>query len=353
MGEAILHIGLAKTGSTAIQAMLYRNQEFVADAGWHYPAFLNRQNHVQLAAYGASDDHHWTHRMVGAHSVEEFHRFRKEFEAEFRKATRKGNWVFTSEHIASRLLDEDSVGRLAQLLERFDRVRVVMYVRRQDEMAVASHSTWARDGQPHPFWIDRHLKMANRYDYRLIAERWTSVFGSDAVEIRLYPARDVVDDFLALLDIDPASAHGLEQPPRTNVSLTDAELAFLRAMNHTLPRWADDRPTHLYADFSHLIIEGSGIGERLRLDPAHRRAILDRFRESNEWVLERAANAEGNADYFDPEIGDEPANVDRDLTTDELTEFAAILWRHASELRTNLDTSQQRVRDLERRLDER
>ena len=49
--DLILHIGAEKTGTTSIQASLYKNYKVLRDLGFHVANFLGEPNHKELAAY--------------------------------------------------------------------------------------------------------------------------------------------------------------------------------------------------------------------------------------------------------------------------------------------------------------
>jgi hypothetical protein len=329
MRTALLHIGLPKTGTTSIQALLHGNVARVAAAGYSYPTFLRRANHFQLVAYAAPASSIGILHKVGVSGAEEHDQFRRQFEEEFRRETAAGSWIFTSEHMGSRLKDADAIERLRVLLRDFERVRVLLYVRRQDTMAVASHSTWLRDGRPHHFDVGHHLSNADRYDFRRITERWDFVFGRDAVELRLYSPNSLLDDFAAVAGL--GSLDGWEIPDRRNLSLTSAEAAFLREMNERLPRW-NNGPTREYRDLSGQLI-GSGRGEGLKMSSEDARKLLDHYAASNEWTMRRADNSSDYPDFFAPPVEDHPGNLDERLRLDDALEFGRLLWMAASSLR--------------------
>ena len=334
MSVLYLHIGLPKTGTTAIQEFLLQNRGPLEELGWRYPSFLRQRNHLELAAYAGSDRHVLGRGFIGLKNVDDLDEFRSSLSRAIREHTAQGDWAFSSEHLASRVDRTEGVRRLSELFGHFAQVRIVMFVRPQDEMAVSSHSTWVLDGSPAPFDLAKHVGLTQRYDYRDIAERWMQVFGEGSVEIRLYDKRRLLED--VVVSLGGTSLEDWTIPSPENVSLTNVELAFLREMNGRLPRWADGAPDKRHGDFRNQIA-GSGLGEPLRLRQQDRRAILDAFRDSNEWVLERALNSGDTAAFFpaatDEAVTDGPSNIDHVLSADEALEFASRLWRHAGRLK--------------------
>jgi hypothetical protein len=194
-------------------------------------------------------------------------------------------------------------------------------------MASASYSTWVRDGLPDQFSVERHLDHVERYDFKQVVMRWDEVFSPTSVDVRLYPSEDLLGDFLEAIGIDSAA---WEFPASTpNASLDSKEIAFVREMNRRLPRW-DNGPTPRFLDFSN-VIAGTGRGKRLSLTAEDRRLLLERFADSNEWVMSRASNATRYPGYFDPPADDsEPGNMGDDLNVDDVLEMARSLWAKAS-----------------------
>lgn len=326
MARAILHIGSPKTGTTAIQRALRDNQESLAREGLRYPTFLRGENHFELAVYAAEDQDKRAHFLMNFESADQMREFRATFAETFRTNTAGGDWIFSSEHLSSRVRSEESMHRLVDLMNSFD-TTVVYYARRQDAMAMASYSTWVRSGDPRAFDVESHLNLSERYDHRSIITRWDSAFGEANVIVRLYPegSTSVVSDFRSVISDSDAS---WTMPPKLNPSLDATETVFVREMNRLLPRW-NDGPTRRFMDHSDAIA-GSGRGLRLAMSSHDSRRLLARYRESNEWLMTRATNAAEFPGYFDPPDDDDPGTIDVELTNEDLLGFARALWARAS-----------------------
>jgi len=329
MGTAVIHIGMPKTGTTSIQALLHHNRDRLLAAGWHYPAFLKKRNHVALAVFAASSSQERTLRLAGLTSAEDHDQYRRDFGHRFVEHTRTGDWIFSSEHLGSRLFADASVDRLAGLFEHFDRVRILMYARRQDDMAVATYSTWLVDGRSDPFDVDFHVQHRNRYDFEMVADRWDRAFGRDAVEVRLYPPGDVCPDFAEAVGL--GSISDWHRRRQLNSSLSSTEAAFVRQMNERLGRWDPEKrvPTRVVENFTDAFL-GSGRGERLRMSSTDARHLLEAYESSNASTMERAANADRFPGYFDPPEDDFPGTVETDLAIDDALVLSQRLWKSTS-----------------------
>jgi hypothetical protein len=328
---AILHIGLPKTGTTSIQAFLWMNRDNLEAAGVRYPSFLKRRNHIPLAVYAIGERRAHLANVLGIADVAEWRQWRSKFRSRFISETSQpGTWVFSSEHMASRLLGVDRVEELQMLLaETFDSVRVVLYVRRQDDMVVSSYSTWIRDGRTEPFDLNANLQNSNRYDFRKVILRWEEVFGRSAVSVRLYPGhhadRSLIDDFANVLGL--ANIEDWPRPERLNRSLSAAEIEFLRRFNAHIRR-LDDNLAQIpdMADPAPLI-EGAIGGPSWRLGAHDSRMIMEHYAYANEWTLERVDNYEPDPDYFSPFLPAPAGGTDElTITADQAIAVAAKLW---------------------------
>lgn len=335
MSRATLHIGLPKTGTTAIQTLLSDNREILSHYGFHYPDFFRAPNHLELAAY-ATNDSAWARKVLGIATDTELHEFKEAFAATLGWETRSGDWIFSSEHLSSRLKSEGEVTRIAALLGHFESVTVLAYVRRQDEMAASSHSTWLRDGHTRAFNVDTHLRLDDRYDFQSILQRWDHVFGRPHVRVRLYPTHpnQLLQDFASVMGIGNA----LEslKTAYLNTAIDSKAAAFLLEMNRRLPRW-ENGPTKRFVDFSD-IIGRIRRGSRLRLDPHDAARLLDRFRGTNDWVMSRAENADRYPGYFE-NVSSEDGTMHEELDLDDALVFARLLWAKASSLEKQLRRS--------------
>ena len=241
MGDrATIHIGLPKTGTTSIQRFLALNAENLMRSGFHYPNFLAGQNHMELAAYAVGRGNVHLASIAGIRDLDHWLEWRVSFRETFlRETSMGGRWIFSSEHISERLKTESRVRDLRILLDKaFDQVDIIMYLRRQDELALSFYSTWVRDGISKPFRVDEVLESPGRFDFTQTIVRWKAEFSDDAIAIRLYPRQDsgtdLIEDFAATLGLPDIS--NWVRPKRLNTSLSAPELEFLRRFNKLVPR---------------------------------------------------------------------------------------------------------------------
>lgn len=247
--KLILHIGAEKTGSSSIQAFLFENRERLREQGFEYLFSDGRIEQRELALYCVDsfmgDDH-----AANLHISGEFlrsnwkDRFEREFGRKVRQACDRGHTVIlSSEHLQSRLKSPGNIGVLRQLLTPyFSEIRVLVYLRRQDQLATSLYSTKCRNG-----WLGGGVFPPNihaktpYYNYQLLLQRWASGFGHAALIPRLFNKsrlrnQNPVDDFCALTGID-SQCGDLEPVSARNTALPASAMYAVEILNRRYPQF--------------------------------------------------------------------------------------------------------------------
>jgi hypothetical protein len=238
-----LHIGLEKTGTTALQAAGTFNRVWLSRHGILYSKAAGKINHVRLPLY-ASDGRRFKalRRAAQIETDADFEAFRETFpsdlKAEFEASGCDTVWL-SSEHLSARISDEGSIARLAAVLQPLaDQVRVVVYLRYQPDLYLSSYSTFVRIG--HDIDIDRPIGPEDYY-YRFdrILDNWAKCFGRDAMIVRIFDRAelkngDIIDDFFSLLGI--TRDDGFANPRVKNQSLDGQTVQFIRVFNRYVSR---------------------------------------------------------------------------------------------------------------------
>ena len=248
--SAIVHIGTEKTGTTAIQELLARHRDELADLGFWYPLSPGPFNHAALAIYSAPENMQGMEANVP--SAVRNGRFHENLFAQQLKDEIAGlpsqvhTVIFSNEHCQSRLVEYRHVQNLSNLLSiHFERITILVYLRRQDEMARSVYSTMLRFGNVSFDVLPRTLPSADdargfyevhwsRYfDIEHLLDRYATVFGKAAVKARLYERNflengNLIDDFLRVCGL-PAWLSG--NASQANGALSADGLAFLALLN--------------------------------------------------------------------------------------------------------------------------
>ncbi|MCJ9429804.1 hypothetical protein [Kordiimonas marina] len=292
---AYLHIGGEKTGTTALQNFLALNRGKLAKAGVVYPESPGGQNHMLLAKYAQADFSNAgflkNFRIPDKAALEALHRdFRRAFLDEVTAAAKGADTlVLSSEHCQSEVRRPKDARRLAALLhEVAEDVRIVFYIRRQDEIAVSLFSTALKVG----FALNRSEFKSQvnnpQYDHWRVSQLYESVFGADALDIRLYQDAHraeggLVGDFGRVIGLDLSTDRKARwrTPAHENRSLNKAAQALL----YTVNRWPDG-PLHPETGVCRLALvralEQGAEGRGLMPGRARAQTFAGMFAEDNE-----------------------------------------------------------------------
>ena len=298
---AVIHVGLEKTGTTAVQAWLSARRQGLLAAGVLFPASPGSQNHTRLVAACLDDaviDNIKAHQMAA--QARSAAALRTPFAAEFRAELERGGWsrlVLSSELVSSRLHAPSEVDRLiAMVAPHVDAVRIVLVLRRQADLALSRFSSVLRAGfdRHDAVWDDlsavafRALPAGRRvddmreyFDFDRILARFARLRAELLVSI--YDPADPLGPVLSALDLPPVTDH----PPRLNSALSAPAQALIARLNRD---HAVQFPSGLRNDpYQALLrqIEAQVGGPPRAVPRAEAEAFQDRFAGSNERLAAR------------------------------------------------------------------
>jgi hypothetical protein len=286
-----LHIGLSKTGSSALQFFFQKNARVLKEHGITYPAHTFDNN-----------------RVSPGNGVDVAVLLRDGRDEEARENFQQ---LQSSEHkhllLSSELfgfyLREDRIKHLAELVGP---AKIVVYLRRQDEVIISKYNQRVkRFGYVVPFdeWIADILsdpgQLHDLFFDRLLAE-WGRAFGDANLIVRPYESAQwhgeiIFSDFLHHcfgIEMDEAFVlpHGY-----INVSYCDDALEFKRLANCL--KMADsilDNALQAYSD------RHCSNSCRRTIRPDQRRALLTRFAEVNSYVAQRYVGQSDGKLFYSP-----------------------------------------------------
>lgn len=189
--DLILHIGAEKTGTTSIQASLYKNREALGVLGYHVANFLGEPNHKELAAYalGPKSNDVCMTSISDRYSEGNFSEFedRLKFKIEEFVTNKKDGKIIVSSEDLQRV-PAKSLIRIKSLFDPFvDSIKIIFFIRRQDLLAVSRYTHMAKngrfDGAVFPESVDSARKF---YGYEYIVNSWKSAFDDPEVVILPY-----------------------------------------------------------------------------------------------------------------------------------------------------------------------
>jgi hypothetical protein len=350
MKRAILHIGTEKTGTTSIQKFLYENRIKLGASGMLFPAsagFISNQNLVVYGKQAPESD--LAPPSLDVNDATELAAWKEKFAQEhcsevlaFQERHEDSMLIYSAEHLQSRLTTVPEIKRIARLLRPlFDQIEVVVYLRRQDLYALSAHSTSVRGGKQESFSFEAINAQGPYYNYRLLLENWSEVFGAEALQVRLFEKQrlignDVVSDFQNVTSINTLKLD-LVKPNSVNEALSFTALCVLREFNKLTE--SDSRllgysksDVRLYLlDAVQNIQDSYG---RVLPKKSSALAFYDRYKLDNQWIADKWLNSAGFDENFDvyPELAsEEPEVTDLDVQLDRLiSKFSRSRDGHAS-----------------------
>ncbi len=246
--KCILHIGTEKTGSTSIQDFCFNNrqllfqQDIIFSNSMLYPG-ENNHSHLPYLGFGNErfDEYHVLHGLTdetkkGEHKNKIFLELEKEV-----KSNPKKTFLFSSEHLQSRLWEEKEVEALKKNLINvgFNDFKIILYIRDQLSTAISLFSTGVKTGNvidnvPTPDdFLWNHI-----CDHEGTINRWSSVFGDSSLLIRIFEKNEFVGNSLT---IDFLNTAGLSNNDKfdpvevKNKSLSGLGIKVLNEINAQIP----------------------------------------------------------------------------------------------------------------------
>jgi hypothetical protein len=336
--DLYLHIGTEKTGTTSVQKFLRKNRELLARNGILYPEAPGPQNHTGLAA--AAQDVEKVgplRKSLGLTSEEAVRKHRAEMMAAFKAELGARPWktvVMSGEHCSSQLGEDAEVRWLKDwLAPLFDTIRIVIYLRRQDDFLLSLYSTAVKSGATHSIRVPADKALKARYDHWGLLERWAHVFGREAMICRRFErARlkngDIVDDFLDAAGIDPGL--DFERPEDVNESMDAETLEFLRLFNQHVPRFEKGKVNPSRDNVVSLLSKASGSGPLLTLGADELARFMGQFHDGNARVAAEyfgGARSDSDDPLFAPRADTRARTRQAVLTVERAVELCARLWQ--------------------------
>ena len=289
--RVVLHIGTEKTGTSALQIALTRHRVDLEQHGFVYSRAAGDDSHV-LPAFCCGDHDHVADLRndlgfdPGLASDTLRQAFADALKAEV--ATYPNHtFIISSEHFHSRLITHAEVNRLANLFRKhFDDIRILVYLRPQDEVVASFYSTYVRvGGQSDDVF---QVRPEDPYlDYRSLLVRWGDVFGLSNLDVAIYdrrtfPGASIINDFLGRIGFPAA----LPDQVHENLALPHAfqdMLRFLTAELHGLPEQMRRKVIDTICNSAAQQLSG----KPRSLTRLQAQKLMKRFEEDNDWICRR------------------------------------------------------------------
>ncbi len=272
-----IHIGASKTGSSAIQAFLARNRDWLRERGIVVPDNA-------MADEPEVEGHHlWYFAQATEKPAQSAAELAEKIEALFAKDGVR-QVVLSAENLSDR--KDEELRCFADVVRRYE-TEVVVYLRRQDDWLLSAWQQWRAKTEPDlQAWLEASVGVWG--NWRALLERWERVVGRERIHVRLYDRAklvngDVVADFEQFLQLDEAVP---DNPPEKspNPSFNEAIVSLIPGSG--LFEYENDNAFYAFlestlGDVAYKRSNESALTYEQRLE------ILERYEESNGWIRER------------------------------------------------------------------
>ena len=247
--KALVHLGMPKTGTTAIQTWLSENQTQLRAQGVGYDrasAALKpkRSAHAELSLCVAEKadkliENKSLRLLYDVHDRESQRAFVNDYENLFAKkvaSIKAEKVVLSSEYLGAGLKSPSRVLALTEWLKPyFEEVQYIIYFRRQEDLVLSGYSQRLKGGYSKDF--DDFFQSAAKLNFASIVRRWHNVVDPHDMDVRLFErdwmvGGDAIDDFAHAIGAD---VQNTKRPAFSNESLGLAAQHLLRAINETVP----------------------------------------------------------------------------------------------------------------------
>lgn len=323
----VFHIGWRKTGSSALQSFIFENTH---DHALQHLAILPAGRSLQKRVIGApspADPVPAHHGLAGLAFRERCDQAWQRA-APFVAASPLETFLITSEILPAHLArDEQNYDRLAHYLSIFDRVRILCWVRRQDEYAISLAVQAAKHGGTgRERTTAAPMNWPRDADYCRVLEKIATVLPGAEIVPRIYDgaASDVIGEAIGLLGLDRGPLKA-ESPARLNARVPPQIYRLQITTNRHCKAGGIAPGPH-----QRVLIDGAaaaGIFSR-HTEPAvpftrdQRQRIIDRYCQSNRQLCAAYGIDSG---HFEPSAGQLDELPDFNIPDRVTADFAAIL----------------------------
>ncbi|MEM9199393.1 MAG: hypothetical protein AAGD12_16240 [Pseudomonadota bacterium] len=343
----VLHIGIAEAAAALIQDSLAANADWLRARGMVYADLLApTPNHITLFFACATQVHRLA-RDYGLQDKSDLAAFRTRLATHIDRqiAARPPGvetMVMASPALTGLMRREDEIAALHALLRpRFASMRVLVYVRRQDDATLLKYADLVRRGQlaaPFERFVETCLgedRPMPHLDYRTSLTPWLRVWGPEALVVRRFSPTELIDgDILAdvmgvLMQTWEPALQGFRPAPDHAPVLAAPALELLRQMQGRLPFAGKNGAPNPRRRALMPVINALPRSPRPIMAAATARQIMGQYRPANTWLKETfAPNLEGP---FFPDRPDHPEHGNLGaLGADEAACYAGQLLSAAS-----------------------
>lgn len=285
-----IHIGIQKTGTTAIQYFLYSNREYLQQLGFSYPVF--EEERKLYPAFKSPD-----YMKNGDYLISE----------DLRIYDTSSNFEAACDHIIQELKsrnviisEEGYVGYninlldqlLSNLVKKIENIRIVVYLRRQDLLAESLWNQKIKGGSTAKRFKE-YIKtdVPEWFDYRVLFGILNKYINDENIIVRVYEKQqfyggNIEDDFLDAVAIH-TNTESWKRGGVINRSLKGNYLEIKRIINSV--NQIEYFPSFFWRDKMVELSELYANNKDMRncFEIAERNTFLKRYEESNRYIAHK------------------------------------------------------------------
>jgi hypothetical protein len=309
--KALVHIGLHKTGTTSIQTTFKKFRSKLAEKGFLYPILNNRNQHWPLYPYFMDNpENYHLLKTIGINSNQTKKWLKERInELDEQISNFNGHTCILSSEAFS-LISEHQVSSFKKFLaERFDSVRIIVYIRPAEDIYCSELQQQAKVGVnifirfPIPCdKLNKNMAILSKYLKEFSVEQISVIkFSRDCLH-----KGDVVKDFQNRFLVDKNNAVVELNNVRSNESICGAAgMAIALLSQEEFPRFTDKGENPQWKDLQKAMIElkPSESLPKLSLPQEWRELIKRKHQKEYQWIENT---------FFDGTRGifSEPSNTD-------------------------------------------
>lgn len=350
----LLHIGMPKTGTTALQGFLFFNRSKLEKYGWCYP--IMNEGEIGYWERWEAERCGNGHGIYDALLVNDAqNEWDKGIEI-ILKHLKDKNVILSTEDIY-----ENWTGKfIASMKEKFENIKVVIYLRRQDRAIESRYNQWVKGSiiyKPFKEYIESEPLPDNYLDYKEKLDTISQIIGRENLIVRVYEKQqltenDTIKDFLSILGI-PSDQDDWEKGHAGNGSLQGNYLEIKRLLNSVLyvdGLMGNEDSLHEWSywkvktDLANVCTELSESfsqekGETGLFTVDERKEFLQKFASGNEEIARKYLHREEGILFYDDRM-DFPViemNQHSSFESDMIRVFAAMMYAQSYRFRRLLE----------------
>lgn len=339
--KVICHIGQPKTATTLLQSTCVENRAWLFEHGVLYPDTMDPDgNHISLL-FACADYVPVFAQDRGISTLDDIQSFRKKLTLHLKDQVERARGqihtvLLSSENLTANISGPTAIHNLADFLsELFDDVRIVIYLRRQDDSLLSMYSEYMRRGFSDVVFdrfLDDTLNNPHIVPYifhRRILEFWLHAFGKEFLSVRIFDraelfGNDILIDFFNIVfsgRIPELSM--LRRSSEGNTTLSAPAIEFLRRLQPYIP-FEKDGGLNQRREILRGKIGNLPNDPKPRISREQSDRIMSQFTQGNEWVRSTFMPDRHLPLFSNRNINDPSSNLG-EISLDEFANLAGIL----------------------------